>query len=144
MAITLKEYQDYLTENKSLVLATVDKENLPQIRHLGGYNIDGKDIVFLTTDGTGKTKDIAKNPRVAVLFQHEGQQAPKNITVYGTAERLEGQAAVDAAGLIKARRPQLQYNPPVSVIYRVKAETIKVLDFASEEKQLLIKADTLQ
>lgn len=143
MAVTLGEYQEYLKESKSLVLATVDEDNNPQIRHLGGYNIDGKDIVFLTTNGTGKTKDIEKNPNVSVLFQHEGQQAPKNITVYGRAERLEGQAASDAAGLIKVRRPQLSYNPPLSVIYRVKSEKIKVLDFAREEKQQTLNVDEL-
>ena len=121
------------------MLATVDKDGNPQVRHLGGYHIDGNDVVFLTTAGTEKTKDIAAHPRVAVLFQHEGQQTPKNITIYGEAEKLEGQEAVDAANLIRQRRPQLQYKPPVSEIYKVHTKTIKILDFASEEKQYIVE-----
>lgn len=143
MAITLEEIQKYIVENKSLVLATVDEAGDPQLRHLGGYNLDGKDIVFLTTSGTAKTKELEKHPQAAILFQHEGQQAPKNITIYGKAEKLSGQAAIDAAALISKRRPQIQYNPPVSVIYKVHTETIKILDFASEDKQQVIDASTL-
>ena len=143
MAITLQEIQNYIVDNKSLVLATVDEAGNPQLRHLGGYNLDGRDIVFLTTAGTAKTQEIAKHPQVAVLFQHEGQQAPKNITIYGEAKKLDGQEAVDAAALISKRRPQIQYNPSVNETYKVYTKTVKILDFESEEKRLVLDAENL-
>ena len=105
MALSIKEIQDYVYENKSLVLATVCPGGRPHVRHIGGYTIDGKDIYFNTTKGSTKTEDIAAQPRVALLFQHEGQQSLKNITFYGDASPLEGQDASNAAELIKKRRP---------------------------------------
>ena len=118
------EIKDYIYENKSLVLSTVDDAGNPQLRHIGGYNIDGKDIVFQTTKNTDKTKDIAHNNNVALLFQHEGQQAPKNITIYGKAFPLDEAEAEQAANLIKERRPQLNYDPQVNVIFKVETESV--------------------
>ena len=134
MALSIKEIQDYVYENKSLVLATVCPGGRPHVRHIGGYTIDGKDIYFNTTKGSTKTEDIAAQPRVALLFQHEGQQSLKNITFYGDASPLEGQDASNAAELIKKRRPQLQYNEETNVIYKVDVDRIKILDFSAEEK----------
>ena len=136
MALSIKEIQDYVYENKSLVLATVCPGGRPHVRHIGGYTIDGKDIYFNTTKGSTKTEDIAAQPRVALLFQHEGQQSLKNITFYGDASPLEGQDASNAAELIKKRRPQLQYNEETNVIYKVDVDRIKILDFSAEEKQV--------
>ena len=143
MGITLKEYRDYLFNNKSLVLATVTGDETPNLRHIGGYNLDGKDIVFQTTRGTDKTLDIEKNEKVAAVFQHEGQTAPRNITVYGSAKALDGIEADKAVELIKARRPQLNYNPEINVIYKIKVDKIKNLDFSSETKQQVLSAAEL-
>ena len=56
--------KEYLYDNKSLVLSTVDEIGNPQVRHIGGYNIDGKDIVFQTGINTDKTKEIEHNNNV--------------------------------------------------------------------------------
>ena len=138
-----KEIRDYIYDNKSLVLSTVDEVGKPQLRHIGGYTIDGTDIFFQTRFDTEKTKEIANNNNVALLFQHEGQQAPKNVTIYGKAEKLDEVEAEQAANLIKERRPQLNYNPQVNVIFKVTTDSIKVLDFTAETKQLVISADEL-
>lgn len=143
MAIKAEDYKKYLVENKSLVLATVGEDQTPQVRHIGGYNLDGNDIVFLTGKDTTKTKEIAKNNHVTLLFQQEGQSAPKNITVYGVAEELIGEEAVSGAKLVTERRPQLTYDKEKNKVYRVKAEKIKVLDFASQEKIQNITAGEL-
>ncbi len=143
MGLTLQEYKDYLYENKSLVLATVTRDDTPNLRHIGGYNLDGKDVVFLTSKGTGKTQEIQSNSAVAAVFQHEGQQSLKNITVYGKAEALEGADAEKAVELIKERRPQLNYNPEINVIYKINVDTIKSLDFAAEQKQQTVVASDL-
>lgn len=144
MALSIKEIQDYVYENKSLVLATVCPGGRPHVRHIGGYTIDGKDIYFNTTKGSTKTEDIAAQPRVALLFQHEGQQSLKNITFYGDASPLEGQDASNAAELIKKRRPQLQYNEETNVIYKVDVDRIKILDFSAEEKQVVLEREDIE
>lgn len=138
-----KEIRDYIYDNKSLVLSTVDEVGKPQLRHIGGYTIDGTDIFFQTRFDTDKTKEIAHNNNVALLFQHEGQQAPKNVTIYGRAEKLDEVEAEQAANLIKERRPQLNYDPQVNVIFKVTTDSIKVLDFTAETKQVVISADEL-
>lgn len=137
------EIKDYIYENKSLVLSTVDEVGNPQLRHIGGYSIDGKDIVFQTAKNTDKTKDIAHNNNVALLFQHEGQQAPKNVTIYGRAVALDEEDAKKAASLIKERRPQLNYDPQVNVIFKVETESVKVLDFQADPKQVVLSASQL-
>ena len=138
-----KEIRDYIYDNKSLVLSTVDEVGKPQLRHIGGYTIDGTDILFQTRFDTDKTKEIANNNNVALLFQHEGQQSPKNVTIYGKAEKLDEVEAEQAANLIKERRPQLNYDPQVNVIFKVTTDSIKVLDFTAETKQVVISADEL-
>lgn len=135
--------RQYLYDNKSLVLATVDPAGDPQLRHIGAYNIVGKDIVFLTSADTEKTKQIAANNSVALLFQHEGQQSPKNITIYGHAKVLDPAAAEAASELIRQRRPQIKYDPDVNVIYKVETDTVKVLDFSAEVKQKVYTAAQL-
>lgn len=135
--------KEYLYDNKSLVLSTVDEIGNPQVRHIGGYNIDGKDIVFQTGINTDKTKEIEHNNNVALLFQHEGQQAPKNVTIYGRARKLDRVEAEKAAELIKERRPQLNYDPHINVIFKVETESIKILDFAAEKKQVVVPASQL-
>lgn len=139
----LKEIKKYIYDNKSLVLSTVDEAGNPQLRHIGGYTIDGKDIIFQTGANTSKTKEIEGNNNVALLFQHEGQTAPKNITVYGRAHKLDDSEAAKAATLIKERRPQLNYDPQVNVIFKVETESVKILDFTAEEKQVVVSANQL-
>ncbi|MBP5598520.1 MAG: pyridoxamine 5'-phosphate oxidase family protein [Pseudobutyrivibrio sp.] len=138
-----KAIKDYIYENKSLVLATVDEAGNPQLRHIGGYTIDGKDILFSTGKDTDKTKEIANNNNVALLFQHEGQQELKNVTLYGKARKLDEEETKKAVDLIKIRRPQLRYTPEANIIYRVESESVKVLDFSKEERQVVFPASEL-
>lgn len=124
-------------------MATVDEVGNPQLRHIGGYTIDGKDILFSTGKDTDKTKEIANNNNVALLFQHEGQQELKNVTLYGKARKLDEEETKKAVDLIKIRRPQLRYTPEANIIYRVESESVKVLDFSKEERQVVFPASEL-
>lgn len=126
-----------------MVLATVDEAGNPQLRHIGGYTIDGKDILFSTGKDTDKTREIANNNNVALLFQHEGQQEIKNVTLYGKARKLDEEETKKAVDLIKIRRPQLRYTPEANIIYRVESESVKVLDFSKEERQVVFPASEL-
>ena len=130
--------RDYIYENKSLVLATVDSEGNPQIRHIGGYTIEDKDILFQTVADSNKVKEIENNDHVSLLFQHEGQTVPKNITVYGNAVLLNAEEAGKASERIRIRRPQIQYDPQKNVIFRVRIHSVKILDFAAEKKTVIL------
>jgi pyridoxine/pyridoxamine 5'-phosphate oxidase len=145
MAISKNDIEDYLKETKSVVLATVDKEGAPQVRHLGAYGVDGADVYLNTAADSEKVAQIKANPKVALLFHKEGQQIPnlKNITVYGEASILSGEEFDKAVDIIKKRRPQAQISRDVNVIIHVIPEKVKVLDFASEDKLITIPASEL-
>lgn len=138
MAWEKNDITTYLADSKSLVLATVSQDATPQVRSIGGYGVDGYDIYFATAKNSDKVAQISANPNVTLLFQHEGQQAPKNVTVYGTAEALQGEDYEKAAEIIKKRRPQLQITSDKN-IYHIKANKVKILDFASENKIQVIE-----
>lgn len=134
MGLSVEEYKTYVIENKSLVLATVGADLQPNIRHIGGYGLDGIDIVFGTGATTQKVGEIANNPKAAAVFQHENQSVLKNITVYGSLEKI-AESEIDAqVENIHNRRPQFQYVPGNSVLYRFRVEKIKKLDFSAENK----------
>lgn len=135
-----KEIRDYIYNNKSLVLSTVDTEGNPQLRHIGAYAIDGLDIVFQTGATTEKIKELENNNNVALLFQHEGQETPKNLTIYGQAETLDNAQALEASKLIKERRPHINFDPNINVIVKVTTDSVKLLDFAKGRQAVVIPA----
>lgn len=145
MAITKSEIETYLNENKSLVLATVGLDGIPEVRHLGAYGVEGANVYFNTAANSGKIAQIQANSNVTVLFHHEGQLPPalKNVTVYGEAEILFGTEFERGVEIIKKRRPQAQINPEVNAVIRVNAKKIKLLDFAGQEKLVTIAASEL-
>lgn len=129
MAENKEDIIDYLYNSKSLALATVAEDNTPQLRSIGGYGVEGYNIYFATSKDSDKVIQIANNSNVVLLFQHEGQQAPKNVTLYGKAEALEGEEYQRAVEIIKKRRPQLPLSKD-KVVYHIIPEKIKTLDFA--------------
>lgn len=137
MAWEKNDITTYLTESKSLVLATVSQDVTPQLRSIGGYGVEDYDIYFATAKDSDKVAQISENPNVTLLFQHEDQQAPKNVTVYGTARKLQGEEYDKAAEIIRKRRPQAQINSDRN-IYHVKTSKIKILDFTSDNKVQVI------
>ncbi len=136
MAFTQEEITAYLKANKSVVLATVGEDGHPDLRTLGGYNFDGYTLYFGTAGTSGKVKQIAGNGNVTVLVQHEGQVIPdfKNITIYGTAEKLTGAEYEKGREKIRERRPNAEFDENVKNIYRVAAKQIKILDFTADPK----------
>ena len=137
------EIKNYIYNNKSLVLSTVDELGNPQVRHIGAYAIDGLNIVFQTGAATDKLKDIENNNNVALLFQHEGQETPKNLTIYGHAKKLGSKEALEASKLIKERRPQINFDPNVNVIVEVATDSVKILDFAKGRQPVVIPAEQI-
>jgi uncharacterized pyridoxamine 5'-phosphate oxidase family protein len=146
MAVSKNDIEDYLKGAKSVVLATVDKDGTPQVRHLGGYGVEGADVYLNTAANSEKVEQIKANPKVTLLFHQEGQQIPnlKNITVYGEARILSGEEFDKAADIIKKRRPQAQISKGVNAIIHVIPEKVKVLDFTSADKVITVPVSGLE
>lgn len=134
MGLDIKEYENYLTECRSFVLATVGTDNQPNLRHIGGYNLDGVDILFGTNKASQKVKEIDFNTKVTALFQKENQEGLRNFTVYGIIQKVEAGDIEKSVEIIKKRRPQFNYKAEESIIYRIKPQKIKKLNFSAEEK----------
>lgn len=142
MALTTQEIEEYLKENKAVVLATTGEEGQPDLRTLGGYNFDGYTLYFGSAATANKVNQIANNSKVSVLVQHEGQVIPnyKNITLYGVAEKLTGLEYEKGKKIIQERRPNAEFDENVKSIFKVTPKKIKVLDFSvkSEDKVAII------
>lgn len=133
-----KEISEYLESSKTAVLATVDSNNNPNIRTIGGFGVNDITIYFSTAKKSKKVEEIEGNNNVSLLFEHENQERSKfvNIEVKGIAEEVKGEDRFDE-GLkyIAKRRPELKLAGDTHNIYRVVPKEIKVLDFSKEKPE---------
>ncbi len=137
MALLLENIIAYLKNSKTIVLATVDQNNLPDIRTIGGYNFDGYILYFATSNTSKKVDQLQYNDHVAILAQHENQSLPNytNITIYGHAKRLSGPEYEEGRAKLLERRPNAVYEEESKNIYKVIPEQIKILDLSKNSKE---------
>jgi general stress protein 26 len=136
--ILKKNIFDYINRTKLAVLGTVRSDQVPALRVMGKFALDGLDIVFSTPVKTGKVEQIAQNPAVSFYFQHEGQPRElfRNVTITGTARRLtEGAEVEKAIRLLDERIPKLNAKTESgekkeTAIFRVTTKEIKYLDYS--------------
>jgi uncharacterized pyridoxamine 5'-phosphate oxidase family protein len=127
--------KEYLKDSKKLVLATVDSDNKPRLRTIGGFVINNFVTYFSTGKDNNKVLQIEGNNNVEILFEHENQQIPnfKNVTINGKAENIvDPQGFKNAAEVILVKKPHLKISQETSNIYKIVPEEIKVLDFSLE------------
>lgn len=137
-----EQIETYIKGTRSLVLATVNQNGDPELRSIGGYGIKDLNIYFATAKESAKVAQIKEHSVVAALFLQEGQETPKNITVYGTAKAVEADEVEEGIDVIKQRRPQFTYDEKIQLIYQIPVEKIKILDFESETKtQILLRKE---
>lgn len=139
MAISKEKLVEYINETKSVVLATVTKSQSPEVRSLGSFGTQ-KDLVtyFSTQQATEKVSQIAENPQVTILFQHEDQEIQKfiNVTLSGKAIRIEGQEDINKAiEVIGKRNPRFlerfkKGELKENAFFKVLPYEAKVLDFS--------------
>ena len=136
MALLLENIITYLKNSKSIVLATIDSNQLPDIRTIGGYNFDGYVLYFATAKASRKAEQLLEKENVALLIQHENQVLPdyKNVTIYGRAKKLSGADYELGRAKILERRPNAVYEEESKNIYRVTPEQIKLLDLSKGVK----------
>lgn len=132
MALVLEHIITYLKNSKSIVLATVDQNNLPDLRAIGGYNFDGYIFYFATAKTSKKVEQLLHNEQVAILAQHENQTLPNysNVTIYGKAKKLTGAEYELGKAKILERRPNAIYEEASKNIYQVTPDRIKLLDLS--------------
>ncbi len=134
----LTEATEYISNTKYLILATVGTRDFPGLRTLLSFANDGFHIYFSTGSSTEKVREIAANPAVKLLFQHEGQELGtyQNVTVSGYAAPLEPDSAEyqKAVHLISDRNPSFkarveQGQLDGNTLFRVHPHKVKLLDF---------------
>lgn len=123
----------YLESSKTAVLATIDSNNAPNIRTIGGFGVEGITVYFATAKQSNKVEQIKRNNNVSLLFEHENQERAKfvNIEVKGIAEEVKGiDQFQEGLKYIVKRRSQLELSEDTHNIYKVVPKEIKVLDFS--------------
>lgn len=137
MALTTRQIEEYLKNTRRILLATVTKDNKPDLRILGAIATDGVKTYFSTASDARKVKQIEENPNVTVYFETPGQEFPNyiNATVYGKAKKVVCQKGVErAAALIKEKLPHFELTEEKS-IFVVEPEQIKIYNSSAELAQ---------
>ncbi len=135
MAASEEKIKEYLKMNQTIILATADKDGVPDIRTLGGYGLSDYIIYFSTLKTSNKVKQIENKKEVAVFIQHENQFISKffNVTIYGEAVLLQEESEYDnGKTLILSRRPSLKICKDTHNIYKVIPKKLKVLDYSQQ------------
>ena len=86
------EQEQYLREHRLGALATGRRDGAPQLAWVA-FDYDGADIVLQTGGASAKARNVAREPRVALLVPDGG----RNLVVYGRAEVLASGAERRAA-----------------------------------------------
>ena len=72
---------------EAMTLATVDAEGRPSARTVLLKSADGRGFVFFTNYESRKGRELAENPRAALVF-HWAQEPRRQVLVTGTVERI--------------------------------------------------------
>ncbi|MBC7884973.1 MAG: pyridoxamine 5'-phosphate oxidase [Saprospiraceae bacterium] len=76
----------FVNEPNAFTLATVNHEGIPSARVLLLKGVDDKGFVFYTNYGSAKSKDMAENPHVAMVFLwHELE---RQVRIKGTVSKV--------------------------------------------------------
>ena len=136
MSLEQERISSYLNNTRFIVLATVN-EGKPAVRTMAAFAVEGFSPVFSTHRDTDKVRQLAENPYVSILFEHEKQNLRTfvNITISGIARRIDDSNDQERIiGLIGARNLRYQERAArgdlvEQVFYRVEPLEIKIIDF---------------
>ncbi len=134
MAASEEKIKEYLKMNQTIILATSDRDGVPDIRTLGGFGVSDYVIYFATS----KTSNKVNKKEVTVFIQHENQFISKffNVTIYGEAILLEADSEYNhGKTLILSRRPSLKIRKDTHNIYKVMPKKLKVLDYSEQNSK---------
>jgi pyridoxamine 5'-phosphate oxidase len=92
------EELDAWLDTDVVALATASSSGAPSVRMVLLKSVDERGLVFFTGQGSRKGKELAENPRAAMLVHTPGRQ----VRVEGTVEQLEP----DESDLYWEKRPR--------------------------------------
>jgi pyridoxamine 5'-phosphate oxidase len=134
----LGKVKEYINQTKWIVLSTVTQDKVPVSRTMASVVNDGLNLYFSTGKNTAKVGQIASNPNVTLLFQHEEQELSnfKNVAYTGRAERIESEKDLARAiELLSNRSPRFKARVEKgqlgeTAIFKVEPVSIKYLDYS--------------
>jgi general stress protein 26/predicted MFS family arabinose efflux permease len=138
MALERQQVPQYLNDTRFIILSTVGPANSPATRALGSFAADGLTVYFSTGRTSDKVGQIAANPNVSILFQHERQEVASfaNVEIRGVAEVLAcEEERAKAIRLISLRNPRFKERAEKgelggNALLRVTPKQVKVVDFS--------------
>jgi len=97
-------HESEVSDGNAMALATVDETGLPDVRMvlLKGFDADG--FVFYTNLGSAKGRELAANPRAALLFHWKSLR--RQVRVRGEISQVTAEEA-DAYFATRARHSQI-------------------------------------
>ena len=81
-----KETSEEVIEPNAMIIATVDKDNIPSARTVLLKEIDPEGFLFYTNYTSDKAKNIADNPNVSLVFLWK--EVERQVRIKGVAEKI--------------------------------------------------------
>jgi pyridoxamine 5'-phosphate oxidase len=136
---TLSEIHGYIRGNRYAALIYMREDLSPIARAIGSFVYDGGNLYFSTGRESAKIKEIARHPRVSILFEQEGQllETWKSVLLVGDASEL--QAGTDeyahVVSLISEKSPRFRERAErgelsSAVIFRIRGQEYQFLDYS--------------
>jgi pyridoxine/pyridoxamine 5'-phosphate oxidase len=125
------ELLQFLQNHKLAVQASVNPENGPQAAMVGVAVTDRFEIIFDTMDGTRKAMNLAKNPKIALVFGGWEPGEERTAQVEGLADRPGGEELARLKPFYYRQYPDgIHRTPWPGLVYiRVKPDWIRFSDF---------------
>lgn len=108
--MTTDEQQAFISQQKSLQVATINRDGSPHLSTLWFGLVDGR-LVFETYTKSQKIKNLERDPRIACLLEDGTEyEQLRGVQINGTAELHTDAAEVHAL----AREVMIRNNPDVA------------------------------
>jgi len=135
----LEKVKTYIRNTKFATLGYVSTTGVPTLRAMGSFNIDELNLYFSSSKAAAKVSNIAVNPTVSFLFQHEGQELAtfKNVTYVGKAEEIKCETEYDkAVRILSEKSPRFKEwaekgQLGETALFKVVPESINYLDYTN-------------
>lgn len=133
----LEKVKTYIRNTKFATLGYVSTTGVPALRAMGSFNIDDLNLYFSSSKSAAKVSNIAVNPTISFLFQHEGQELAtfKNVTYVGKAEEIKCETEYNkAVKLLSEKSPRFKERAEKgqlgeTALFKVVPESIYYLDY---------------
>lgn len=133
--------KQFLENNKTAVLATVDREGAPGASVIY-YLLEGQSIYYVTKTSTAKYSNILTNPNVALCIYDEQSRATAEITGSVFEVKDEAEQVKILNQIAKVRRdgeeswvpPVVQVSEGKLAVMRVEVSSVKFSDYKNHER----------